>query len=61
MKQQELAENSQFFQRVLRMDNFGQNSKRGTFAKFSNSAIEPKLNSLIIANTSRIAKFSNKS
>ena len=39
MKQQELAEKSQFFQRVLKMRNFGQNAKGGPCAKFSKSAI----------------------
>ena len=33
IKQQELAEKSQFFQRVLKMGNFGQNAKGGPFAK----------------------------
>ena len=34
MKQQELAEKWQFFYRVLKMVNFGQNAKGGPFAKF---------------------------
>ena len=38
MKQQELAEKSQFFQRVLNIGNFGQNAKGGPFAKFSKLA-----------------------
>ena len=39
MKQQELVEKSQFFQRVLKMGNFGQTGKGGPFAKFSKLAI----------------------
>ena len=39
MKQQEVAKKSQFFQRVLKMGNFGQNAKGGAFAKFSILAI----------------------
>ena len=39
MKQQELVEKSQFFQRVLKMGNFGQTAKGGAFAKFSKLAI----------------------
>ena len=38
-KQQELVEKSQFFQRVLKMGNFGQTAKGGPFAKFSKLAI----------------------
>ena len=38
MKQQELVEKSQFFQRVLKMGNFGQTAKGGPFAKFSKLA-----------------------
>ena len=33
MKQQELVEKSQFFQRVLKMGNFGPNCKGGTVCK----------------------------
>ena len=39
MKQQELVEKSQFFQRVHKMGNFGQTAKREPFAKFSNLGI----------------------
>ena len=39
IKQQELAEKSQFFQSVLKMGNFGQNAKGGPFAKLSILAI----------------------
>ena len=39
IKQQELADKSQFFQRVLKMGNFGQNAKGGRFAKLSILAI----------------------
>ena len=39
MKEQELVEKSLFFQRVLKMGNFGQTAKRGPFAKFSKLAI----------------------
>ena len=39
MKQQELVEKWQFFQRVLKMGNFGQTAKGGPFAKFSKLAI----------------------
>ena len=39
MKQQELVEKSQLFQRVLKMGNFGQTAKGGPFAKFSKLAI----------------------
>ena len=39
IKQQELAEKSQFFQRVLKMGIFGQNAKGGPFAKLSILAI----------------------
>ena len=39
MKQQELAEKWQFFQRVLKMGNFGQSAKGGPFAKISKLAI----------------------
>ena len=39
MKQRELAEKSQFFQKVLKMGNFGQNVERGHFAKLSKLAI----------------------
>ena len=39
IKQQELAEKSQFFKRVLKMGNFGQNAKGGPFAKLSILAI----------------------
>ena len=39
MKQQELVENSQFFQRVLKMGNFGKTAKGGPFAKLSKLAI----------------------
>ena len=39
MKQQELVEKSQFFQRVLKMSNFGQTAKGRPFAKFSKLAI----------------------
>ena len=39
MKQQELVEKSQFFQRVLKMANFGQTAKGGPFAKLSKLAI----------------------
>ena len=39
IKQQELADKSQFFQRVLKMGNFGQNEKGGPFAKLSILAI----------------------
>ena len=38
-KQQELVEKSQFFQRVLKMGNFGQTAKGEPFAKFSKLAI----------------------
>ena len=34
-----LAEKWQFFQRVLKMGDFGQNAKGGPFAKFSKSAV----------------------
>ena len=64
MKQQELAEESRFFQRVLKMGNFGQNAKGGTPCKileFGYFFLDTLQNSLIIANTSRIAKFSNNS
>ena len=39
MKEQELVQKSQFFQRVLKMGNFGQIAKGGPFAKFSKLAI----------------------
>ena len=39
MKKPELAEKWQFFQRVLKMADFGQSAKGGHFAKFSKSAI----------------------
>ena len=39
MKQQELAEKSQFFQMVLKIGNLGQNAKGGPFAKFSKLAV----------------------
>ena len=39
MKQQELVEKWQFFQRVLKMCNFGQTAKGEPFAKFSKLAI----------------------
>ena len=39
IKQQELAEKSQCFQRVLKMVNFGQNAKGGPFAKLWTLAI----------------------
>ena len=39
MKQQELAEKWQIFQRVLKMGDFGQSAKRGPFAKISKLAI----------------------
>ena len=39
IKQQELADKSKFFQRVLKMGNFGQNAKGGPFAKLSILAI----------------------
>ena len=39
IKQQELAEKSQFIQRVLKMGNFGQNAKGAPFAKLSILAI----------------------
>ena len=39
MKQQELAEKWQIFQRVLKMGNFGQSAKGGPFAKISKLAI----------------------
>ena len=39
MKRQELVEKSQFFQRELKMGNFGQTAKGGPFAKFSKFAI----------------------
>ena len=39
IKQQELAEKSQFFQRVLKMGNFGQTAKGGRFPKLSILAI----------------------
>ena len=39
MKQRELAEKVQFFERVLKMGNFGQNAERGLFAKLSKLAI----------------------
>ena len=39
IKQQELAEKLQFFQRVLKMGNFGQNEKGGRFEKLSILAI----------------------
>ena len=39
MKQQELAEKSQVFQKVLKMGNFGQNAKGRPFEKFSKFAI----------------------
>ena len=39
MKQQELVEKSQFFQRVHKMGNFGQFAKGEPFAKFSDLAI----------------------
>ena len=39
IKQKELAEKSLFFQRVLKMGNFGQNAKGGPFAKLSILAI----------------------
>ena len=35
MKQQELAEKSQFFQRVLKIGNFGQNAKGAKFSKLA--------------------------
>ena len=38
-KQQELADKSQFFKRVLKMGNFGQNENWGRFPKFSILAI----------------------
>ena len=38
MKQQELAEKWQIFQRVLKMGNFGQSAKGGPFAKISKLA-----------------------
>ena len=39
IKQHELAEKLQFFQRVLKMGNFGQNAKGGPFEKLSILAI----------------------
>ena len=36
---EELVEKWQFFQRVLKMGNFGQTAKGGPFAKFSKLAI----------------------
>ena len=39
IKQQELADKSQFFQRVLKMGNFGQNENGKPFAKVSILAI----------------------
>ena len=39
MKQQELVQKSQFFQRVLKMGNFGQTANGGPFTKFSKLAI----------------------
>ena len=39
IKQQELVGKSQFFQRVLKMANFGQSAKGGPFAKISKLAI----------------------
>ena len=39
IKQKKLAEKSLFFQRVLKMGNFGQNAKGGPFAKLSILAI----------------------
>ena len=39
IKQKELAEKSQFFQRVLKMGNFGQNANGGLFEKLSILAI----------------------
>ena len=39
MKQQELVEESQLFQRVLKMSNFGQTGKGRPVAKFSKLAI----------------------
>ena len=39
MKRQELVKKSQFFQRILKMRNFGQTAKGGPFAKFSKLAI----------------------
>ena len=44
MKQQELAEKWPFFLRVLKMGNFGQNTKGGPFAKFSILAAAVSLN-----------------
>ena len=38
IKQQELGEKWQFFQRVLKMGDFGQNAKGRPFAKLSISA-----------------------
>ena len=38
MKQQELAEKSQFFQRVLKTGNFGKNANGGPLVKFSNNS-----------------------
>ena len=63
---QEVAEKSQFFQRVLKMGNFGQNAEGGGADPLQNSRIgpffwDPLQNSIIIANTNRIAKFSNHS
>ena len=39
IKQQELVEKAQFFQKVLKMGNFNQTAKGGPFAKFSKLAI----------------------
>ena len=39
IKQQELAEKSQFIQRVLKMGNLRQNAKGGPFAKLSILAV----------------------
>ena len=39
VKQQELAEKSQFFQRVLKIGNFGQNANGAPFVKISILAI----------------------
>ena len=39
IKRQELVEKWQFFQRVLKMGNFGQTARGGPFAKFSKLAI----------------------
>ena len=39
MKQQELVEKLQFFQKIPKMGSFGQTAKEGPFAKFSKFAI----------------------